>query len=229
MLAPFDDPEWQIWVLGNQTHQYPRFDRIFEMHDDLSFAHADYPSNLARQGVPVVVGEGFPLQADNVEVFPFAAAIETFGGPYLTSSAAYMAAYAILNGATHIGVWGVDMSIADCEYFHQRPCFEAWLGYAKGRGIEVTVHEHSPVLRNRYLYGRGSHKAAKPFTNAEFAARAKLHADKMTEITTQIAMLEKLRETHHGAKQAYERMAEVARAVESGQVVESLAHAVVLT
>ena len=37
--APFDDPEWEIWCLGNQLslHQsyYQKIDLLFEIHNDL--------------------------------------------------------------------------------------------------------------------------------------------------------------------------------------------------
>jgi len=40
MDAPFHDPEYDVWVLGNRLNRYPRFDVVFEIHDDLS-EHGD--------------------------------------------------------------------------------------------------------------------------------------------------------------------------------------------
>ena len=40
---------------------------------------------------------------------------------YGTNTVTYMILLAIAEGATHIGVWGVDMAV-DTEYHYQRPC-----------------------------------------------------------------------------------------------------------
>ena len=97
MLAPFDNPEYEIWVLGNRSQNYTRFDRIFEIHDDLTEHDPRYAQWLLDKNVPIVVGENSPLKGDNVEVFPFQKSIELFGSLYLTSSPAMMLCYAILN------------------------------------------------------------------------------------------------------------------------------------
>ena len=59
MLAPFNDEEWQIWVLGNQLKDYEgkRVTRVFEIHDDLSDKDPNYPDWLNEQGYPMIVGE----------------------------------------------------------------------------------------------------------------------------------------------------------------------------
>lgn len=71
---------------------------------------------------------------------------------YLTSTAAYMFAYALyqhdlyreqhprgkkgLIKAIHIA--GIELAIGT-EYFHQRPCVEFWLGMLRGRGVEINL------------------------------------------------------------------------------------------
>ena len=231
MLAPFDDESWEIWVLGNRLdkHLSNRVTRIFEIHDDLS-EHADpkaYAEWLVKQKIPMVVGEAFPIQdQDHVEVFPFDAARKLFGRTYLTSSSAYMMAYAVLQGANKIGVYGVDMAVDDNEYFWQRPCMEAWIGFAKGKGIDVRVHENSPVLRSDFVEGRGSGGkpdfSMPPFTQAELLAMAKQHLDRVDQLKGEIEQLTLQINAHDGARQAYERLAKVARAIEAGQRITSL-------
>jgi hypothetical protein len=61
---------------------------------------------------------------------------------YVTSSPAYMLALALyehLEGDTlsEIRLAGIELSVGT-EYFHQRPCFEFYLGMARGMGIRVT-------------------------------------------------------------------------------------------
>lgn len=235
-LAPFDDESWEIWVLGNRLnkHEGRRITRVFEIHDDLS-EHGDpvkYAQWVVDHGYPMVVGEGFPVKAENVTVFPFAESRKLFGSTYLTSSSAYMVSYAILEGATHIGVYGVDMAVDDNEYFWQRPCMEAWIGFAKGRGIDVRIHESSPVLNSDFVEGLGSGGkpdfSMPPFTQAEFIAMANDHGNKISEIQEQINALTLKMNAHSGAQQAYNRLASVARGVEAGQKITSLTQNVVI-
>jgi hypothetical protein len=234
-LAPFAEPEWEIWVLGNRLdrHAGRRVSRIFEIHDDLS-EHGDalaYARWLVAQKIPMTVGASFPVTAEHVETFPFKASHELYGAEYLTSSTAYMMALAILKGATEIGVYGSDMSVDDHEYFWQRPCLEAWVGFAKGRGIKVTIPPVSPVGKSTYVEGRnGGGKpdfAKPPFTEHAFRELAQMHSQKVAEKEAQIKQLEDSIRIHSGALQAYERMAKVARAVEAGIEV-SLTETVVL-
>lgn len=228
-LVPHDDPSWDIWVLGNRLDNYKgkRVTRVFEIHDKCVEQHGEqYPKWLVDQGIPLVVGREFPATAEHVQTFPFDEANALFGSEYLTSSTAYMMALAILDGASEIGVYGSDMSVDDHEYFWQRPCLEAWIGFAKGRGIRVTIPEVSPIGRSDYVEGRGAagkpQFAKPPFTQEGFLAMAQQHQQSMNKLQAEIDERRVLINTHDGCRQAYERLAKVARAVESGQDVKSL-------
>lgn len=233
-LAPFDDPSWEIWVLGNRLdrHKGRRVSKIFEIHDDLS-EHGDvaaYTAWLVSQDIPMVVGEKFPLKAPHVQVFPFAQVNAMYGSEYLTSSPAYMMGLACLEGAAEIGIYGVDLSIDDMEYRFQRAAMESWVGFAKGRGIKVTIAEQSSLGKAAYVEGRakgGKPQFAKPpFTEAEFLAVAEMHAKRIEEKSAQIRALEDSIHIHSGAQQAYQRLAKVARAIETGIEVSSLTETV---
>ncbi len=238
-LAPFDDPEWEIWVLGNRLDRFKgkRVTRAFEIHDNLS-EHKDpiqYAQWLTSHDLPLVVGEKFPAwdcARTDIKAFPYADVEALYGSLYLTSSPAYMMGYAILHGATHIGIYGVDLSIDDHEYFWQRPCMEAWIGFAKGRGIEVTIPEVSHIGKSSYVEGRdwdgiknnyNARKSSKaPFTEQEFQGVADMHRTKVSDLEAQRdALLNKIN-AHSGSQQTYERLARVARAVEAGVEVNSL-------
>lgn len=224
MLAPFDDPSWKIWVLGNQLNCYrdKRVDRIFEIHDDVVNEKPDYAAALAKAGVQLVVGEGFPVKGEKIRVFPFDKARKFFDKDYLTSSAAYMIALALLDGAKEIGLYGFDMAVDDAEYFHQRPCMEAWLGLALGRGVKITIPPESPVLKSLYMEGRNNRTGCPPFTSENFEAVMQIHQKHIDEITEMREQLLYKLNAHHGALQAYTRLAKVARAVESGQEITDL-------
>lgn len=236
MLAPFEDESWEIWVLGNRMNRFAgkRVTRIFEIHDDLK-EHGDivaYVTYLVNLKIPMVVGRGFPLYLSEsfakaiVEEFPFAAAVHLFGSKYLTSSSAYMMALALIEGATEIGIFGVDMAIDDHEYFWQRPCMEAWIGFAKGRGVKVTIPEISPIGKCDYVEGENSGGKPEfkqfPFTEEEFLRMASEHENKMLEIEQQVSELNCKYQIHDGAKQTYQRLAQVARATEAGIKINSL-------
>lgn len=223
-LAPFSDESFDIWVLGNRINRFDgkRVTRIFEIHDDLS-EHGDatkYAEYLASKNVPMVVGAGFPIKADHIKVFDFESASRLIGQTYLTSSPAYMMAQAIMDGYDEIGIYGVDLAVDDHEYFWQRPCMEYWIGYAKGLGIKVVIPEVSAIGKASYIEGAGcggKPKFAKPpFTEMAFKQLEDMHQKKIDEYFDKIRNLEKMIQTHDGLRQAYARMAKVARAVEAG-------------
>lgn len=234
-LAPFDDKSWEIWVLGNRLDRFKgkRVTRIFEIHDDIEKEGGlKYAEWLASHNLPVVVGEKFPATAINIEKFPFADAEKLIGHTYLTSSSAYMMAKAILEGATHIGVYGVDMAVDDHEYFWQRPCMDGWIHFARGRGIEVTIPEVSNVGKCDYVEGRGKggkpNFSKPPFTQAEFLNIAAMHQAQVETYQNKIRELELAVNGHDAAKQVYERLAKVARAVEAGINVELLTNSILI-
>lgn len=221
MLAPFDDEGQEIWVLGNQLKDYSgkRVTRIFEIHDDLATQHPQYAERLAGLGIPLVVGEKFPIKADHIKVFPFGEARKFFGRDYLTSSAAYMMALALIERATEVALYGFDMAVDDAEYFHQRDCLHAWIGLAMGRGVKVAIPSVSPILKSHYIEGKTTRSTCGPFTHGALADRANQHRAKANELRGTALQ-------HDGCAEAYEKMAQLARAVESGLDVQSLDHGV---
>lgn len=211
-MAPFNDEEWEIWVLGNQinTYQGKRITRIFEIHENLS-QHGDperYLNLLASTGKPLVVGNTY---CEYGEAFPYEQANELMGAEFLTSSPAYMMAYAILEGATEIGIYGVEMAVDDHEYFKQRPSMYAWIAFAKARGIKVHIPEKSSLFKESYCEGRdwNNEKDLGPFSEQEFAKMEQIHLNKIEELKMQV-------EAHNGAAQVYRRMKKIARAEASG-------------
>ena len=72
---------------------------------------------------------------------------------YCECSIVYMIVYAILEGATEIDMYGVVLEVGD-EYTVQRKSVEYWIGYARGKGIEVTINEPTKLCKGeRGLYG----------------------------------------------------------------------------
>jgi len=236
-LAPFNDPEWAIWVLGNRLHHYQgrRVNCVFEIHNNLSEHPASYAIWLANQGIPLVVSEEFPVSAPHIAPFDYEASGRLYGSLYLTSSPAYMISHALLiDGITDIAIYGVDLSIDDHEYYWQRPCVEAWIGFAKGRGVNVHIPEVSHVGKCPYVEGRdwngvrNEYGKGGVFAQAEFINMADSHTQKMEIIDQQISQLVADKHTHNGARQAYERLAKVARATEARMDIKSLSDTTII-
>lgn len=228
-LAPYGDKDVEIWVLGNRLERHidKRVTRVFEIHDNLSEHHdpEKYAQWLVSHNLPLIVGEKFPsAQMSNVTRYPYAAVEALYGSLYLTSSPAYMIAYALLQGAEEIQLYGVDLSISDHEYFWQRPCVEAWIGFAKGRGVKVVIPEVSHVGKSNYVEGRdwNNETDVGVFSEDNFGALASQHKSKMDEIQNQRKELALKAAAHDGAIQVYNNLAKVARAVEAQIDVKSL-------
>jgi hypothetical protein len=223
--APYQDESVEIWVHGNQIDRYKdkRITRIFEVHDDLSEHAPEYPKFLADIGKRLIVGEKFPIFADHISVFPYGQEVLK---SFLTSTPAYMMAMAIMEGSQHISIYGVDMAVDNHEYFMQQPCMSAWIGYAMGNGIEVFIHESSPLMKSDYIEGR-DYRFSKEKPKSEYLEMAEQHEAKMSECLDQIRQLEIKHATHSGAKQAYERLEKVDRARRSGQNISITQSAVI--
>jgi hypothetical protein len=238
MSANFNDGE--VWVLGNRSHRYPRYTRIFEIHDDLSQHDKDYAQWLVNKKIPLVVGESFPIEAEHVEVFPYSEIEKIIGDTYLTSSSAAMLAYAIYKGVREVDLFGVDLAVDDHEYFFQRPCMEYWVGFARGRGIKVNIPDVSPLCKSDYVEGRdyGKLKPEAPKTKNNYSEIADKHRKKIEEAAERLTNLEKYQQeieqlklsitAHDAAAQVYDRMAKVKRAQEAKQKISAITDTVVI-
>ncbi len=226
-LAPFSDPSFDIWVHGNQIdrHNGRRVTRLFEIHDDLSEHPPEYAGWLANKGIPMIVGANYPVAGEHITRFPFADADALMGGRHLTSTPAYMMALAILEGYEHISIYGVEMAVDEHEYFYQRSSMYAWIAFAKARDIEVYIPPESGLFKDSYVEGAKAGKpqlALDPFSQAEFLKMADQHQDAIDGLSAELRAIEQRITAHSGAKQAYERLAKVARAIEGGATVKTL-------
>ena len=156
MLAPFNDPSWQIWGCspGNMG-QLPRVDMWFEIHGNLL-----WPENK-HYGEPYLSWlnqQTFPIYMQNNSWVPRAMAlpvkelVDEFGPYFFTSSFAWMMALAMHKGAKEIGLFGIDMASRD-EYILQRPGAYYFFMEAKRRGVKMTAPHESDIMQPPGLYG----------------------------------------------------------------------------
>ena len=128
--APWTDQSWQKWGMP-WDWRWAELDRCFEVHQPEILFGEDYPPDYRDR---LENCAGLVLQRD----YPIDAVIKTIGRDYFQSSVAYMLALAIHEGATEIGLWGVEMG-DDTPYAHQRANAEFLIGLAIGKGIKVSM------------------------------------------------------------------------------------------
>jgi hypothetical protein len=156
MLAPYNDPSWQIWACspGNQG-QLPRVDVWFELHGNLLWPEnasygAPYIEWLKTLPIPVYMQD--QRYVPNAVTFPMQEMVKEFGKDFFTSSFAWMMALAISKGANEIALYGIDMASRD-EYILQRPGFYFFRHVAQQRGIKVSAPHESDIMQPPGLYG----------------------------------------------------------------------------
>lgn len=162
-LAPYADPDVEIWGIGNGYLHLQRADKYFELHRPAevlgTIPVAEWWPAPAKLGAKVVIThpeipDKFTRRADGtptVEHFPFADVLAAFPRRYFTSTFAWLIAYAMLQEPEEIGIWGADMSNSE-EWGTQKACVEHMLGIAEGRGIRVVIPSASLLLRSPFLY-----------------------------------------------------------------------------
>ena len=180
-LAPYDDPSWEKWVIGDfgaapvlptddGAGKFAAWDRTFELHDleDGFGRWCDIYKNYLRvdHGKPIYTQHLHP-EVPNAILYPREAVKARFcpllhyeDGThvhYYTNSVSWMIALAIHEGCGEIGLWGVDMAQHGVgllsEYAHQRPSCELWIGIAMGLGIPVTVASMCDLCKTPCDYG----------------------------------------------------------------------------
>lgn len=156
MLAPFNDPTWQIWGCspGNQNI-LTRCDVWFEIHGNLLWPEhkhygEPYLAWLRSLTIPVYMQD--KSQVANAIPFPKDELVKEFGQDFFTSSFAWMMAFAIYKGAKELALYGIDMASRD-EYILQRPGFYYFRQMAKIRGCKVSAPNESDIMMPPGLYG----------------------------------------------------------------------------
>ena len=152
-LAPLEGETWGV----NDLFLRRDVTLIFQMHrprllKNLFSATAKYVNG---KNIPVVMLEKRPDIPTSIR-FP----LEEMHTDYFTNSFSYMLAYAIHKGATVINLYGCVLK-NESAYQDQKPNIEYWIGYARGRGVEVNVHGFSNLLRAKdgLLYGYNAKQA----------------------------------------------------------------------
>lgn len=121
-LAPFEDEDCTIITMNEHEDSYviPRIDYWFDIHEEPTREEADYTK-------------------DN---FPFEECEKLVHGKRFVTTTAYLIAYAILQGATKISLYGMRFT-DDGNPRRQRELHNVreMLFFCMGRGIEIEICE----------------------------------------------------------------------------------------
>lgn len=138
--------------------------RWFNVHSNehIRQRHAGFmPWALRKDGTrPIYTLEPNPQIPGN-RVFPGRDIIETLKDDFFTHQAAWLVAYAMVEGFTRIELWGYQFGAGSKsslpsvkhKYAWERPCITHWLARAKQAGIEVVVPPEARLYRKEFLYG----------------------------------------------------------------------------
>lgn len=162
--APWHDPSWELWGHASSRSWYHReLDRYFELHSPSRWTAPGkksrrYPEWLAKNTVPIYMQDRHPDVPGSIR-YPKGRILQEYGGVrrYFANTTAWMMALAFSEGATTIGLFGIEYG-SDSEYVIQRGCAEYWLGRAEERGINLILPEQCTLLGYpSRLYGYESH------------------------------------------------------------------------
>lgn len=160
-LVPADS---EIYALPWDVEYAARASKLFEMHDrellekpeslrseDYFKRLSEFPQTIYTQEhwADVPTSTPYPLDEIRETVFKgFPRGRWSTQNDWYNSSPAYMIALAIHEGATSIGLYGIDVR-DDSEFNYESPCLEYLIGLAVGRGIEVVIPE-GPTHLNKF-------------------------------------------------------------------------------
>lgn len=178
--APFDDLSFDIWVFNEaaQSEWCKRWSACFQMHEPE--VYTGHNTKNARHwewlqethGKPIYMQEHDPRVPDSI-AYPLDEAQALAGVQMFTTSFAYMAALALLQGYEVIKIYGVELSAS--EYAYQANGYLFWFGFLRGKlgaaNVDSAVLHLDKNIFTAPLYGYEGNYA---FGSEFFRNRAKI-------------------------------------------------------
>ena len=153
-MAPFHEPDWEIWGCSPANKGLPRVDVWFELHNPevkIREGLTEWLNWLKEQPV-VYMQKAYPGYKGARE-FPLQPLVEKWGPFWWTSQLSLMLALAIEQKPDMIGIFGVDMA-ANSEYNQQRLACQFFIQHiVRETSIELTVPPESDILEPAPIYG----------------------------------------------------------------------------
>jgi hypothetical protein len=192
--APWHDSTWELWSHASCRHKCEREpDVLFDLHPpelwrnpSKKFWDRTYVKWLKQSHIPIYMQDHYKDIPASIR-YPFETMITEFPKGYMTNHVAYMMALALMEGVTHIGLYGCHYD-SNSEYGPQRGCAEYWCGVAEGRGVQVLIPPGCDLLmKPSLLYGYQSHPDGKRDPSYSFFMGPKsLLTDKEREFQKQL-------------------------------------------
>jgi hypothetical protein len=163
-FTPWHDLSWELWSHASCRHLLKRDpDRFFDIHPKALWSDPKkktwdpkYVKWLKANRVPILMQDRYAEVPASMR-YPFETMITEFPRGYMANSLAYMIALALMEGVTHLAIYGCDYHTGS-EYGPQRGSAEYWLGVAEGRGVQVLLPPGCDLLNKpSLLYGYESH------------------------------------------------------------------------
>jgi hypothetical protein len=168
--APLDDPSWTVWALNLVTpfdsQGRLRADVWFDLHQRKAQS-ADDMRWIRACPFPMYVPPDLAYAPKHAVRFPLEE-IEAQMGEYWACTFAYQIALALYEGATDIGLYGVELAFgSDRERTVEWANTAYWVGRAEERGITIHLPRRSTLGRHPARYGFEYHEeidAVKEYT-----------------------------------------------------------------
>ena len=154
--APLEDATWAVWALNLvapiDAQRRLRADAWFDLHQRLSQT-ADDLRWIAACPFPIYLPEDLQDASPRAVRYPLDL-IEAKFGSYFACTFAYQIALAMFNGATDIGLYGVELMWGTSrERTVEWANTAYWLGRAEERGIRIHLPHNSLLGRHFARYG----------------------------------------------------------------------------
>jgi|ETNvirnome_2_130_1030620.scaffolds.fasta_scaffold04863_2 hypothetical protein len=152
--APVHDKTWEIWTIGPGGKNAHRWERLFELHGEGSWPEGFrfYLEELKAVLPPRIIYTEAPMPDWPAnQVLNRDGLFGKYGRMWFQSQISYALAVAIEEGATSIGIWGIDLEAGE-EYRSQFTGAKYFMQLAQLAGIDIVVPEGCGLLRDPNPY-----------------------------------------------------------------------------
>ena len=150
----FDRSRYECWGLAHAPEACT-LDRVFESHSE-AIVRKHGPAHIERLKE---IADFLPLYTPwrwSEKLGRHHTVLKHDPEFQYESSVAYPMVLAIKQRPEEIGLFGINMA-GDDEYAYQRPNMQYLVGYARAKGIKVTIHPESQLFASQWTAGIYGH------------------------------------------------------------------------
>jgi len=181
----------EVWLVNSATNAI-RGDKVFIL-DDLKKLEKRFPvwaANLKNSKTPIITSYAYDDYPSSV-AYPIKEVCDHFQDDYLTTSVAYMVAYAIYINVRELYLFG-------CDYWYPgskavepgMECVTYYLGIARERGINFRIPQNSTLMDAHMTKFTADGKRKRPLYGFDYnpgEAQARVAAGNGTELDKMVA------------------------------------------